>query len=1281
MNSIFTGFHRFSKQHKVTFGVMLLVLVLLATYSLSKLRLQEDVSALLPDDKRISKINQVLLSTEFADRIILTFSPADTTMPDRPEDLILAAEYVVSQLQTDSLYIASINFKQDDEFLMGVYDFIYQKLPFYLSESDYAEIAQRLDPASIEQSMARNLRSLSSLEGLITSDFIFKDPLHLTPLALSGLERFRLDENFIIHRSCVMTKDKQNLLVFIDPVYAAGNTKENENLIIMLEEVIEKARQQHAETAITYYGGSAVAVSNAGRIKIDIMLTVSIALLLLLLLFYMIFRNIRHILLIFFPIVLGMLFALGILAALEDALSAISLGIGAILIGISLDYSLHAFTHYRSSGSVTATLKSIGTPIMMSCISTASAFLSLSVVQSPALKQLGLFAALAIFFTAMTVLTVIPFFLRGSNNTSKVHGATTVFDRLAAWHFHKNKFLRWAILLLSLVFVYTAPRLQFNSDLNTLNYMSPDLKQAEKNLHAISAEASSAMYFVVQSDSFEEALRMTEKHESRLRQAREQGIIKTFSSPVDLMLSPEKQVEKIARWNQFWDRVDRDSLKQTIVRKAGQFYFQPFAFDAFFQLLNTDFKPVDFEAFTPLKTAFLTNYFSQSDSLYAAITIIKSDSDQKDKLFDMFQAEEEVILFDNQFFMNSFLEVLKDDFSLLVLISMGLVFTILLLFFGRIELALITFFPVVLSWFWTIGIMGLFGIPFNIFNIIISTFILGLGVDYSIFIMSGLIKHHKYGQQSLSPYKLSVLLSAATTLLTLGVLQFAGHPALKSIAVVSMVGIFSVVVVTYTVLPLLFSFMVSNKGQKRKEPVTMLNMSISVITLLIYLFGTLVATMLLPLIMLLPAKKTFKKHLVHLMICYSSRFIVYVNITIKKRYVNTDKLDFTKPVIFISNHQSHLDLVLILLMNPKIIALTNNWVWNSPFFGALVRYAGFYPAFMGLDYGIGKIEQKVQEGYSILIFPEGNRSVDGSIRRFHQGAFYLANKLGLQLQPILIHGAMQSLAKNEFFLKSGHITLTFYDRINVTPVNTEAGETFRQQAKAMTQFYRKEFSRIQQSIETPAFFRRKLVAQYIYKGPVLEWYIRIKLRLENNYELVNQHLPKKGLITDVGCGYGYLAYLLAFVSAERKITGLDYDHEKIRLASHCPAKPDHLHFVHADITSQPMLEQDAFVLSDVLHYLEPDQQTRLIQTCIEKLRAGGILLIRDADKNMAKRHWATRYTEFFSTKSGFNKLESGRLYFSSRENIQALVSAYKLEMQIVDNSKLTSNILYIIKKP
>ncbi len=1281
MSGFFNGFHQFAKQHKIYFGGILLVLVLLSVFSLSGIRLQEDIRALLPQDKRISKINEVLLNTEFADRIILTFSSAGAA-PPQAEALIQTAEYVVEQLQADSMYIESINFKQDDDFLMRVYDFIYQNLPFYLTESDYNVITHRLDAASIEQTMARNLRSLSSLEGLITRDFIFKDPLHLTPLALSKLERFRLDENFIIHRSCVMTKDKQNLLVFIDPVYPAGNTKENKNLIILLEDVIEEAQKLHPETAISYYGGSAVAVSNAGRIKLDIMLTVSIALLLLLVLFYLIFRNIKHILLIFFPIVLGMLFALGILMALEDGISAISLGVGAILIGISLDYSLHAFTHYRSSGSVTATLKSIAMPVMMSCISTASAFLSLSIVQSPALKQLGLFAALAIFFTAMTVLTVIPFFLRNKKgNATKSHAGTTVFDRLAAWQFHKNKFLRWSILLLSLVFLFTAQQLGFNSDLNTLNYMSPALKQAEKNLQAISAEASSALYFVVQADSFEEAVRMTEKHENRLRLAQEQNIINTFSSPVDLILSPEKQAKKIARWNLFWDRVDRDSLKQTIINKGTQFYFQPYAFDSFFQLLNTEFEPVDFETFEPLKTAFLTNYFSQSDSLYSAITIIKSDTDKKEKLFALYQSEDEVILFDNQFFMNRFLEVLKDDFRLLVLISMLLVFSILLLFFGRIELALITFFPVLLSWFWTIGIMGLFGIQFNIFNIIISTFILGLGVDYSIFIMSGLINNYKYGRQSLTPYKLSVLLSAATTLLTLGVLQFAGHPALKSIAVVSMVGIFSVVVVTYTVLPLLYSFMVSNKGQRRKEPVTLLNMSISVITLLIYLFGTLAATLLLPLIMLLPAKITFKKHLAHLMICYSSRFIVYVNITIKKRYVHTEKLDFSKPVIFISNHQSHLDLVLILLMNPKIIALTNHWVWNSPFYGALVRYAGFYPAFMGLNYGIEKIEQKVREGYSILIFPEGNRSVDGSIRRFHQGAFYLADKLGLDLQPILIHGAMQCLAKNEFFLKSGDITLTFYDRIRVKPVNMEAGETFRPQAKAMTQFYRKEFNRIRESIETSQFFKRKLIAQFIYKGPVLEWYVRIKLRLENNYELINNHLPKKGKITDLGCGYGYLPYLLAFVSHQREIRAVDYDAEKISLAEHCPAKPDNLQFLHADVTTYKTEMQDAFILSDVLHYLKPEQQEDLIQNCIGKLHAGGVILIRDADKTLAKRHWATRYTEFFSTRSGFNKLEADRLYFSSREAIQSLVSKHKLEMHIVENSKLTSNILYIIKKP
>ena len=87
---------------------------------------------------------------------------------------------------------------------------------------------------------------------------------------------------------------------------------------------------------------------------------------------------------------------------------------------------------------------------------------------------------------------------------------------------------------------------------------------------------------------------------------------------------------------------------------------------------------------------------------------------------------------------NLFVGYVNADFNFIVLFTAILVFISLLISYGRIELTLITFVPMFITWIWILGIMGLIGIHFNIVNVMVSTFIFGLGDDYSIFIMDGL---------------------------------------------------------------------------------------------------------------------------------------------------------------------------------------------------------------------------------------------------------------------------------------------------------------------------------------------------------------------------------------------------------------------------------------------------------------------------------------------------------------------------------------------------------------
>lgn len=138
---------------------------------------------------------------------------------------------------------------------------------------------------------------------------------------------------------------------------------------------------------------------------------------------------------------------------------------------------------------------------------------------------------------------------------------------------------------------------------------------------------------------------------------------------------------------------------------------------------------------------------------------------------------------------------------------------------------------------------------------------------------------------------------------------------------------------------------------------------------------------------------------------------------------------FDRPAVIICNHQSHLDLMLMLSQTPKMIVLTNDWVWNSPFFGKVLQNAEYYPVSMGIDSMLPKLKDLVERGCSIAVYPEGTRSKDCRIGRFHKGAFHIASALKLDILPFVEYGAGQVLPKGGKYLRRGDIRLQINKRI------------------------------------------------------------------------------------------------------------------------------------------------------------------------------------------------------------------------------------------------------------
>jgi predicted RND superfamily exporter protein len=111
--------------------------------------------------------------------------------------------------------------------------------------------------------------------------------------------------------------------------------------------------------------------------------------------------------------------------------------VGAVLLGITIDYSLHILTHYKHNSNVETLYKDIVKPLLMSSSTTAIAFLCLLFVHSEALKDLGIFAAICVMISAIFSLLIIPHLYKPKRVTEDK--PKTVLDNIAYFSFHKNK--------------------------------------------------------------------------------------------------------------------------------------------------------------------------------------------------------------------------------------------------------------------------------------------------------------------------------------------------------------------------------------------------------------------------------------------------------------------------------------------------------------------------------------------------------------------------------------------------------------------------------------------------------------------------------------------------------------------------------------------------------------------------------------------------------------------------------------------------------------------------
>ncbi|MCX6335215.1 MAG: 1-acyl-sn-glycerol-3-phosphate acyltransferase [Bacteroidia bacterium] len=1277
MEGFFLLIYNFFKNRKILFYSLVMVSGVSLALLASKIKLEEDISksVSLENDKASIILNQ----SSITNKIILNIFLQDTLKPGGPEKLIAYADELCDSLQNKDYrkFIRQTTFKINDDYMEGVMNFFYENLPIFITENDYHKIDSLLLPETIDRSLEKNYNALISPASFAMKKYILTDPVGINGLALEKLKQFQLADGYEIIDGYIFSGNKKNLFIFLDPVNYPSETLQNSIFFRNLDKLLKFLSAKEEFTVKTeYYGAAAVAVGNAQQVKKDIGLTVTLAIILILLFVGWYFRKASIPFISFLPGVFGGVLSLALIYIIKGKISTIALGIGSVLLGIIVDYALYIYSIYKEKRSVEIVIRDMTIPIMTCSLTTAIAFFSLLLVKSEVLRDLGLFAGMSILGAALFSLVILPhlvkFKIEGAEKKNK-----TIVDKISDYPFELNHFLIFIILIVSVIFLFFYRNAAFETDMYSMNYLSPKMKEAEKNLKVINDISLKSVYIFSTGKNLSQALTTNARVSASLEQLKTGDIVKSYTNVGSILINDSIQKKRIQRWKEYWTPRKITEIRNSILSSGERFGFRKDAFNQFYSFLAGDFQPVDISKFDTLRDLFLNDMISETGDMSMVMSLIKVNDENRHTIYSEFLNENDVIVIDRQEITSDFVTGIKHDFDLLVNLCLIFVTLTLIITFGRLETGLMASAPMFLGWLWTLGFMGMFGLKFNIFNIIVSTFVFGLGVDYSVLMVRGLMLEYKYGHKELSSYKTSVFLSSFTTIIGVGVLLLAKHPSLNSIALISIIGLFSVVLISYTFQPILFSWLVSKNGKRRVIPVTLTDIILTVFVLTGAIVLSVVLNLILFLVVPLPVPTRTKKKFLHNVLCTSLKISSYLLIPIKQKTINESGEDFSKPSMIIANHQSHMDLALLMMQSPKFIILTTKWVWNNPAYFLFIRYLDFYPVTHGYEPLIDKLKKKVDEGYSILVFPEGTRSPDQKIHRFHKGAFLLAEKLNLDIVPIIVHGAADCMNKGENHLKRGSVTIKIYPRVKAE--DRSIGNDYHERTKTLLRFFRDEYQKVKTELETPDYFRRKLVRNFIYKGPVLEWYTRIKLSLENNYDYINDVVPRQGNIVDIGCGYGLISYLLNFTSENRRILGIDYDTDKIELANNCLSKNDRISFVSADAATYEYPKADVFLMSDVLHYMPGDKQEQLLSSCSKQLNPGGIIIIRDADKDLEKRHFWTRYTEFFSTRSGFNKSLNKKLFFFSGNKINDFAGRNGLTIEVSESSKVTSNRLYILR--
>ena len=781
----------FALRRRLLAGVVFLLLVG-GWLAFSRLPFTTDVAALLPDrGSRAVADFRLLAKAPLARRVVLRLRAGSDV---EPAQLFKAADDLAARLQPP-LFSRVIRGPGSggEELLLS---FALTQWANLFNQSDYDLIRARLAPDKIEAALQKAYLNLLQPAGFLQKGMILADPLEFRNLMFPRLASLNPLGKARVVDGHFLSEDGRETMLLLETPIGITDFKGSQRLLQELDAAVKEVVP--AGIVVVPLCGHAYTVANATTIQRDMVVVISASLVALFLVFLIFMRRRRALLVFLLPVaILGP--ALALTGLIEGSISAITVGFGAVLLGVTIDYGLHLYfaleNRARRPGLIVAALAA---PLLGAGLTTIGAFSAQLFSALPGQRQLALFAIFGVFLALILSLLVLPHFLRCEESGPELLPklSSKLSEKTAPRFRGQTAWIIVGVWALSLGFLaWSAVGVRCIGDLREVNLVPQSLRAAENELKSVWGEVRGRALVFAQGRDLEEALQVNDRLYSFLR--REFAAAEIVSlAPV--MPSQSRQRENRQNWQAFWTAERLSKLRHDLSLASRKTGFSETAFTPFLTTLTSE-PPFLSQSFW--RRAGFSSLFDatiEKDATGVTILTLVPDGPKLGALFSgADQIPAGVHLVSPQAFSRVVSAAIAQDlrqFIILALIVVSLILLILLRNLYQVVLALLPVLAGLLSMF---GIMGLLGLSFNLFNLVAAILIIGLGVDYGIFMVYRLFRGSDAATEK------AVLVSALTTLAGFGVLVLARHPALNSIGLTVLLGVGGALPTVLWVLPAL----------------------------------------------------------------------------------------------------------------------------------------------------------------------------------------------------------------------------------------------------------------------------------------------------------------------------------------------------------------------------------------------------------------------------------------------------------------------------------------------